>query len=114
MQALAVKQDEHRRSLRYKRKGQLLCQYGPEKIMAATLKDVSVDGFCIRLEGYIPAGTNVLLKCGTFLPELKCKVLWCSPLDSDWCYAAGLRIHHTDADVATGVTALVLSAQSDN
>ena len=82
--------------------------------MSAILKNVNIDGVCVRLEEHIPAVANVLLKCGTFLPELKCKVLWCSPLDSDWCYAAGLQIHHTDVDVAAGVTALVLSAQLYN
>ena len=114
MQVLAVEQSDQRQTSRYQREGRVVCQYGAEESTAATLQNVSVDGVSVRLEKHIPEGSNVLLKCGSFLPELKCKVLWCRSVDYDWCFTAGLHIYHTDADVAAGVTALVLSAQLYN
>ena len=114
MEATAVQTGEQRKATRFTRDGRLTCQYGSTNFAEAAWQDVSADGGCVRLDRYLAPGTKLMLNCGAFLPELKCKVLWCRQAPLGWSFEAGLQFYHTDVEVAAAVTALVLSAIESN
>lgn len=104
---------EQRRFRRAPLSGTARYRYAPGYEGAATVENVGLGGFGLRLGRYLRPGTLMLLSLSDEPLQLKGRVTWCRGARNHE-FVAGLRVFHDDPETTQALTQLVAWASLES